>query len=142
MAEVYRDMEWTMQQQGFDYACDKRLYDRLRRCATTPCATATGSCSKCAPAWEGNWTWDCFLVFSWQGAGDEGLVVTVNYAPNQSQCYVRLPCRHSAAHSGGCRICWLMRKTIGTATISRARTVIGRAALASACFLVGEANMI
>jgi hypothetical protein len=84
-------MEWTMQQQGFDYACDKRLYDRLRRCATTPCATATGSCSKCAPAWEGNWTWDCFLVFSWQGAGDEGLVVTVNYAPNQSQCYVRLP---------------------------------------------------
>ena len=23
-------MEWTMQQQGFDYAYDKRLYDRLR----------------------------------------------------------------------------------------------------------------
>jgi hypothetical protein len=22
MAEVYRDMEWTMQQQGFDYACE------------------------------------------------------------------------------------------------------------------------
>ena len=30
MAEVYWDMEWTLQQQGFDYACDKRLYDRLR----------------------------------------------------------------------------------------------------------------
>ena len=30
MAEVYWDMEWTMQQQGFDYAYDKRLYDRLR----------------------------------------------------------------------------------------------------------------
>ena len=29
MAEVYWDMEWTMQQQGFDYAYDKRLYDRL-----------------------------------------------------------------------------------------------------------------
>ena len=30
MAEVYWAMEWTMQQQGFDYAYDKRLYDRLR----------------------------------------------------------------------------------------------------------------
>ena len=29
MAEVYWDMEWTLQQQGFDYAYDKRLYDRL-----------------------------------------------------------------------------------------------------------------
>lgn len=29
MAEVYWDMESTMQQQGFDYAYDKRLYDRL-----------------------------------------------------------------------------------------------------------------
>src|SRR4029450_2959698 len=30
MAEVYWDLEWTMLQQGFDYAYDKRLYDRLR----------------------------------------------------------------------------------------------------------------
>lgn len=29
MAEVYWDKEWEMQQQGFDYAYDKRLYDRL-----------------------------------------------------------------------------------------------------------------
>ncbi|MGC4004623.1 MAG: alpha-amylase family glycosyl hydrolase [Pirellulales bacterium] len=29
LAEVYWDMEWTLQQQGFDYAYDKRLYDRL-----------------------------------------------------------------------------------------------------------------
>ncbi len=29
MAEVYWDMEWELQQQGFDYAYDKRLYDRL-----------------------------------------------------------------------------------------------------------------
>ncbi len=29
MAEVYRDMEWTLQQQGFDLCYDKRLYDRL-----------------------------------------------------------------------------------------------------------------
>ncbi len=30
VAEVYWDLEWTIQQQGFDYTYDKRLYDRLR----------------------------------------------------------------------------------------------------------------
>jgi hypothetical protein len=29
LAEVYWDMEWILQQQGFDYTYDKRLYDRL-----------------------------------------------------------------------------------------------------------------
>ena len=29
LAEVYWDLEWALQQQGFDYAYDKRLYDRL-----------------------------------------------------------------------------------------------------------------
>jgi hypothetical protein len=29
IAEVYWDTEWTLQQQGFDYCYDKRLYDRL-----------------------------------------------------------------------------------------------------------------
>ena len=186
MAEVYWDMEWTMQQQGFDYAYDKRLYDRLREGHARPVrehfhagldyqnklarflenhdeprAAATFSPEiheaaavitflspglrffhqgqfearkkrisphlvrgpkepvdervkkfydrllsvlrhdvvrngdwqllECVPAWDGNSTWDCFLVFAWQGAGDERLLVTVNYAPNQSQCHVRLP---------------------------------------------------
>jgi hypothetical protein len=186
MAEVYWDREWTMQQQGFDYTYDKRLYDRLREGHARPVrehfnagldyqnkmvrflenhdeprAAATFSpevheaaavitflspglrffhqgqfegrkkrisphlCRgpeepvdqrlkqfydrllavlrqavvrngqwqllECVPAWEGNWTWDCFLAFAWQGAGGERLLVAVNYAPNQSQCYVRLP---------------------------------------------------
>lgn len=30
MAETYWDLEWTMQQAGFDFTYDKRLYDRLR----------------------------------------------------------------------------------------------------------------
>lgn len=30
MAEVYWDLEWTLQHQGFDFTYDKRLYDRLR----------------------------------------------------------------------------------------------------------------
>ena len=46
---------------------------------------------ECVPAWEGNWTWDCFVAFAWQGPDGERLLVAVNYAPNQSQCYVRLP---------------------------------------------------
>jgi hypothetical protein len=186
MAEVYWDLEWTLQQQGFDYTYDKRLYDRLRdgharpvrehfhaeleyqnklarflenhaepRAATTftpdvhkAAAVITflspglrffhqGQCQgrtkrisphlcrgpdepidskfekfydrllavlrqpvvrngqwqllECVPAWDGNWTWECFLTFAWHGPGTERLVVTVNYAPNQSQCYVRLP---------------------------------------------------
>jgi hypothetical protein len=30
LAEVYWDLEWVLQQQGFTYTYDKRLYDRLR----------------------------------------------------------------------------------------------------------------
>jgi len=29
MAEAYWDLEWALQQQGFDYCYDKRLYDRI-----------------------------------------------------------------------------------------------------------------
>jgi hypothetical protein len=43
------------------------------------------------PAWEGNWTWDCFIAWSWQRGDGERRVVAVNYAGNQSQCYVRIP---------------------------------------------------
>ena len=186
MAEVYWDLEWTLQQQGFDYTYDKRLYDRLREGHARPVrehlqagldyqnkmarflenhdeprAAATFSPEaheaaavitflapglrffhqgqflgrkkrisphltrgpeepidqrleqfydrllavlrqpvvregqwqllECTPAWNGNWTSDCFLVFAWQGPSGERLLVSVNYAPNQSQCNVRLP---------------------------------------------------
>ena len=186
MAEVYWDLEWTLQQQGFDYAYDKRLYDRLRegharpvrehflagldyqdklarflenhdepRAATTfspeiheaaavitflspglrffhqgqfegkrkrisphlsrgpeeptdlrlkqfydrllavlrHSALRNGHWQllECKPAWEGNWTSDCFLAFAWQGPGADRLLAAANYAPNQSQCYVGLP---------------------------------------------------
>jgi glycosidase len=186
MAEVYWDMEWTLQQQGFDYTYDKRLYDRLREGQARPvrehflagldyqdkmarflenhdepraaaafaaeihkaAAVVTflspglrffhqgqlegrkkrisphlgrGPCEpvdlalqefygrmleilrqpavrdgrwqllECTSAWEGNWTWDCFVAFAWQGSNDERLLVAVNYASNQSQCHVRLP---------------------------------------------------
>jgi glycosidase len=186
MAEVYWDREWTMQQQGFDYTYDKRLYDRLREGHVRPvrehfhagldyqnkmarflenhdeprtAATFSHEVHEaaavvtflspglrffhqgqfvgrkkrisphlvrapqepidrrieefynrllsvlrrpvvragqwqllvCASAWEGNWTSDCFLAFAWHNSGGERLLVAVNYAPNRSQCYVRLP---------------------------------------------------
>jgi hypothetical protein len=70
----------------------------------------------CTPAWEGNWTWDCFLAFAWQGVGDERLLVTVNYAPNQSQCYVRLPFR-GLGHGQ-----WRLEDGVGDATYEREGT--------------------
>jgi hypothetical protein len=186
MAEVYWGLEWALQQQGFDYTYDKRLYDRLRdgharpvrehfwaeldyqdrmarflenhdeprAAATFPPAVHEAAAVitylspglrffhqgqfqgrtkrisphlgrgpdeplnqelakfydrllgvlrrpavregewrllECVPAWEGNWTWDNFLTFAWQAPGEDRLLVTVNYAGNQSQCYVRLP---------------------------------------------------
>lgn len=36
LAEVYWDLEWTIQQCGFDFAYDKRLYDRLREQRARP----------------------------------------------------------------------------------------------------------
>jgi alpha amylase-like protein len=36
MAEVYWDLEWSLQQQGFAYCYDRRLYDRLREGHAAP----------------------------------------------------------------------------------------------------------
>jgi hypothetical protein len=186
MAEVYWDLEWTLQQQGFDYTYDKRLYDRLReqqarpvrehfradldyqkksarflenhdepRAAATfpahvheaaavltyfnpglrffhegqlqgwPKKISVHLCRgpeqpidpglqefyrqlldalrldvfrdgdwqllECKPAWEGNWTSDCMIAFAWRSQDGQQAVVAVNYAPNQSQCYLALP---------------------------------------------------
>jgi hypothetical protein len=46
---------------------------------------------ECAPAWEGNGSWDSFLAFAWEAAGAKRLLVVINYAPHQSQGYIRLP---------------------------------------------------
>jgi hypothetical protein len=186
MAEVYWDLEWTLQQQGFDYTYDKRLYDRLREGHARPVrehfhaepgyqnklarflenhdeprAAATFSPGvheaaavitflspglrffhegqfegrkkrisphlvrapleptdetlqrfydgllsvlsesvlrggrwrllECAPAWEGNGTFDGFIACAWEGQNRERLLTAVNYAGQQGQCYLRLP---------------------------------------------------
>jgi hypothetical protein len=184
LAEVYWDLEWTLQQQGFDYTYDKRLYDRLierhvppvrghlsagldfqdklarflenhdepRAAATFPldvhkaAAVVTFftpglrffhqgqfegrtkripvhlgrgpaepedpetaafyakllACLRdpvfrdgdwqlidCRQAWDFNWTWQCFLAFTWSSTAGRRLVV-VNYSDHQSQCYASL----------------------------------------------------
>ena len=186
LAEAYWDLEWALQQQGFDYVYDKRLYDRLaagqarparehlqadlafqnrlarflenhdepraaetfapdvhraaavvtflapglrffhqgqlegrkvkipvhlRRGPAEPAEPAVRTfydallgCLRdpvfregewrllaCRAAWEGNWTWDCFMAFAWTGGAGEKRLVAVNYADHASQCYVAMP---------------------------------------------------
>ncbi|HEY7376410.1 MAG TPA: alpha-amylase family glycosyl hydrolase [Polyangia bacterium] len=184
VAEVYWDMEWELQQAGFDQTYDKRLYDRLhageatavrehlwadgafqdrslrflenhdepRAAAAFPAGmheaaavvafTARGlrffhegqlegrrvhvsmhvgrrpaepvderlqafyarllpclrrpelhdgewSLASCREAWEGNPTYQQFIVSSWQ-SGERRLIVAVNYGPTQAQTYAKL----------------------------------------------------
>jgi glycosidase len=208
MAEVYWDLEWTLQQEGFDYTYDKRLYDRLRAGEARPIrehfwagleyqdklarflenhdeprAAATfppgmhetaavitylspglrffhqgqfegrkkrlsphlirapdeavdsnlarfydrllsilrdpvvregrWQLLECAPAWDGNSTADNFIACAWRGSGDEWLVVAVNYAADQGQCYVRLPFESLGGRG------WLLRDRLGDASYAR-----------------------
>jgi hypothetical protein len=185
MAEVYWDMEWQLQQHGFDFTYDKRLYDRLSGGAAQPVrehlmadpeyqnhsarflenhdeprAAEVFSPEMYAPAalitylvpglrffhegqfegwkthlsmhlgrrpqeptnpeirtfyesllkwlrrpevrsgtfhlwqphaaWDGNPTWNNFICFTWHDEEDRCLLLATNYAPTQSQCYVRI----------------------------------------------------
>jgi hypothetical protein len=68
------------------------FYDRLLEVLRQPVVReGRWQLLECVPAWEGNWTSDCLIAFAWLGRRGEHLLVTVNYAPNQSQGYVRLP---------------------------------------------------
>ena len=51
MAEVYWDLEWTLQQQGFDYTYDKRLYDRLEHGTRGRSASTSPRASTSRTAW-------------------------------------------------------------------------------------------
>ena len=90
------------------------FYDRLLAVLRNPVVRqGEWRLLECLPAWQGNWTSDCFLAFAWQGPAGERLLVAVNYAPNQSQCYVRLPFTNlDRAH-------WRLEDVIGTASYDR-----------------------
>jgi hypothetical protein len=49
------------------------------------------SLMECRPAWDGNWTHECFVAFAWEKSVDERLIVIVNFADHQSQARVHLP---------------------------------------------------
>jgi glycosidase len=68
---------------------------------------------ECGSAWEHNWTSDYFVAFAWRGPTDELLLVTVNYSPNQGQCYVQLP---FAELAGGA---WRLHDLVGEAVYDR-----------------------
>jgi len=35
---------------------------------------------ECAPAWDGNGSWDTFIAFAWQGPDSARVLVAINYA--------------------------------------------------------------
>jgi hypothetical protein len=208
MAEVYWEREWELQQQGFDYAYDKRLYDRLKEGHARPvrehllagldfqdrlarflenhdepraAATFSQEVHEAAavvsfftpglrffhqgqfegrlkrisphlvrgpnepvnqsllafyrrilealrresvrdgqwklldalPAWYGNWTSDCLIVCSWEKGPQDRLLVVVNFAPNQSQCRVRLPFSDLAGKA------WKLQDLLSSAAYTR-----------------------
>jgi hypothetical protein len=53
---------------------------------------------ECTPAWDGNWTHECVLAWLWTD-GTERRLVAVNYAGNQSQCFVRGPLHANASET-------------------------------------------
>src|SRR5262245_5394437 len=66
-----------------------------------------------SPAWEGNWTSDCFVAGAWSGAGEQRLLVAVNYAPNLSQCRLRPPFPGLAGRR------WRLKDLMGDAVYER-----------------------
>jgi hypothetical protein len=51
---------------------------------------------ECRPAWEGNWTHDCFIAFAWQNSSDHRLIAVVNFADHQSQTRINLALENQA----------------------------------------------
>jgi len=51
------------------------------------------------PVWDGNSTWNSFIAFAWEGTDGGRVLVSVNYAPHDSQCFVHLPFPDMAGHS-------------------------------------------
>ena len=69
----------------------QQFYGRLLAVLRQPCIrNGQWRLLDCEPAWEGNWTSTCFIASAWEAENSRRLIV-VNYAGNQSQCYVRLP---------------------------------------------------
>jgi glycosidase len=92
----------------------KQFYDKLLAMLRRPVIRdGQWQLLECKSAWDGNWTSDCFLAFAWAANGEERLLVVVNYASNQSQCYVRLFFSDLRNHR------WQLRDLLGDAQYDR-----------------------
>lgn len=67
------------------------FYSRLLGCLKRDVAQGDWSLLETLPAWDGNPTQTNFLCFAWGQAAWPRYLVAVNFAPCQSQCYVKLP---------------------------------------------------
>jgi hypothetical protein len=69
----------------------RRFYESLLGAARRPAPHGLWRLLECTPAWDGNWTWEACIAWCWETHDGERILITVNYADHQSQCYVRLP---------------------------------------------------
>jgi len=91
------------------------IYDRILAILRTPLLGHGGwQLLECRAAWDGNPTHEAMIAFQWNAPGERSLLVVVNYAPHQSQCYVTLPAGHLAGQD------WLLIDRLGQATYDRA----------------------
>jgi hypothetical protein len=82
-----------------DAAVD-RFYGQLRTVLAQPVVRGgQWGLLECVPAWDGNWTWDGFIAWCWEGPAGQRRLIAVNYSGNQGQCYVRLPFPDLAGHA-------------------------------------------
>jgi hypothetical protein len=96
-------------QEPVDEALRKFYHDLLKVLLHPSVADGDWQVLDCQPAWEGNWTWDCYVAWCWRGFGGGYILAVVNYAPHPSQCYVRLPTPSLAG--GGVRLNDLLSDT-------------------------------
>ena len=68
-----------------------QFYSRLLDCLKRNVAQGDWSLLETLSAWDGNWTQGNFLCFAWIEAGWPQHLIAVNFAPCQSQCYVKMP---------------------------------------------------
>lgn len=67
------------------------FYLRLLECLKLDSWPGDWTLLETLPAWDGNWTNNCFLCFSWSSNGELEALAAVNFSDHQSQCYVKLP---------------------------------------------------
>lgn len=78
----------------------KRFYRQLLRCLDhTALQSGNWVLIEPSPAWDGNATWEDFMISLWTTPEDSALLAVVNYSPHPSQCYARLPWGRLADYS-------------------------------------------